>query len=452
MLQIIWSVLAFIVAVSILVTIHEFGHFYIARLLGVKVLRFSIGFGKTLYRHHFKSGLEFIIAAIPLGGYVKMLDEQEGHVSEKDLPFAFNRQPIWRRIAIILAGPVFNFLFAIVAYWLVFVIGVTEVKPVIGEVAPQSIAAQAGIQTKDQIFAIADTKTASWQDVRLELLTYLGEKTLLPITIIRNKTLQHRELDLTTWKVDDQLPEPLETLGISPYYPEVPLVINQVVADSPAETAGLQVGDKIIALEKEKINSVPELIDSISAHVDQEIQLTIERKGLEQTVKVWVEPKPHDITDGEAKGKIGVQFDVPKWPEDMLFKQRYSVFSAWKPAIHKTWEMTALSFTLLGKMLVGEISIKSISGPVGIAEGAGYSAQLGLVAFLTFLALVSISLAIVNILPIPVLDGGHLLYCLFELVFRKSVSEKVQMIATRVGLFFLLTLMIFALYNDIARW
>lgn len=450
MLQIIWAVLAFIIAVSILVTVHEFGHFYVARLVGVKVLRFSIGFGKSLYRHQFKSGLEFIIAAIPLGGYVKMLDEREDSVAEEDLPYAFNRQSVWRRIAIILAGPLFNILFAIVAYWIIFVIGTADVKPVIGEIAPQSIAAQAGLEINDQFLNVAGNLTESWQDVRLALLTHLGEKKELPITVIRAGQTRQHQLNLNTWQVDEQMPRPLQALGITPYYPFVPLIITKVLPESSARKAGLRVNDKIVAVNNEKMHNVLVLIDTISNNADKKIKLTIERENQQQSIPVFVEP----ISDPAAsvKGRIGVQFAAPEWPDTMLLKQHYSLITAWRPALHKTWEMTALSFTLLGKMIVGEISVKNISGPVGIAQGAGYSAQLGITPFLTFLALVSISLAIINILPIPVLDGGHLLYCLFELVFRKSVSEKVQLVATRVGLVFLLTLMIFAVYNDIARW
>jgi regulator of sigma E protease len=450
MMQILWSLLAFIIAVSILVTVHEFGHFYVARLVGVKVLRFSIGFGKALYRRQCKSGVEFIIAAVPLGGYVKMLDEREGDVIPADLPYAFNRQSVWRRMAIILAGPLFNILFAILAYWLILIIGDIALKPVIGEIAPHSIAAQAGLQSNDEFVGIAQASTPSWEAVRLQLLTHLGEKKTLSVKVMRDGQAKQLHLNLTDWQVDQQMPRPLETLGITPYYPPMPFIITKVMPGSAAAEAGLQAGDKIITLNEQTFTQLPALIDTISEQVNQVIRLTIERDGMQQSLPVRVDP----VADpgSFAKGRIGIQFESPAWPESMLVTQRYSLMAACLPALQKTWDMTALSFALLGKMVVGEISVKSVSGPIGIAQGAGYSASLGVAPFLTFLALVSISLAIINILPIPLLDGGHFAYCLFELVFRRPVSEKVQWVATRLGLVFLLTLMVVAFYNDIARW
>lgn len=350
MIQAIWALVAFVIAVSVLVTVHEFGHFYVARLVGVKVLRFSIGFGKALYRRQCQSGLEFVIAAVPLGGYVKMLDERESHVAERELPYAFNRQSVWRRIAIILAGPLFNILFAVLAYWLIFVIGTTSIKPMIGEIVPQSIAAQAGLRVHDQFIRIADDATPSWQAVRLQLLMHLGEDKHLPMAVMRDGQQKQYLLDLTGWQVDEHEPRPLQALGIVPYYPKLPLVITKVGDGTSAEKAGLLAGDKIIAINQKKIEKLPRLIETISDNVGKTIDLTVERNGQQQWVAVYVKP----VSDTFIKGRIGVQFDVPKWPDNLLLKHRYSLLSAWGPALQKTWDMTALSFVLLGKMVVGE--------------------------------------------------------------------------------------------------
>lgn len=450
MLSVLWTIGLFLFAIMVLVTVHEFGHFIVARGFKVKVLRFSVGFGKKLGSFYDKKGTEYVIAAIPLGGYVKMLDEREGPVKPEEIPFAFNRKSPLVRIAIVCAGPLFNFLFAIFAYWLMFVIGFTTYAPLIGNVEPHSIAYNAGIQPGFEIIAINNEKIDDWQDVRLALLSYLGDSAKVTFTL-KSRTSAHIEnktVDLSNWHMDDEL-QLLKSVGIHAYIPAIPLIIQKVIEDSPASRAGLHPEDELLAINSKPLSDWKQMVEYVADRPHQEIQLTVRRN--QQNILIPIQIGQVEV-NGKARGFLGVQSMIPNWPADLIRKKHYSPLKAWIPAVEKTWEMTSLSFQFLGKMLTGELSVNNMSGPIGIAEGAHYSASLGIAYFMSFLALISISLAVINILPIPILDGGHLMYYLYELITKKPVSEKVQAIATQIGIFLLLAVMILAFYNDITRW
>ncbi|MCF7981989.1 MAG: sigma E protease regulator RseP [Pseudomonadales bacterium] len=448
---IIQIVLATIVTLGILVTIHEFGHFWVARRCGIKVLRFSVGFGPALYKWRDRHGTEFMLAAIPLGGYVKMLDEREGDVAPEEAPYAFNRQSVGKRIAVVVAGPLANFLFAIFAYWILFVMGVNTVVPVIGDIVPDSMADHAGLQTGQEIIAVGDVKTPTWQAINIQLLNYIGNSGELVLTTrdLRSDSKQSARLLLDGWLSGVEQPDPLQGLGIKPYVPPIPAVIGQVLAESAGERAGLKAEDKILSLQGESIQDWQAFVAQIKSHPQQPVELEIERNGLIQRLSVT--PDSRLLENNETIGYLGVGAQAFEWPAELQREINYSVFSAWLPAVEKTWNMSVLTLVSLKKMLIGMISIKNLSGPITIAKVAGASVDKGIEPFLNFLAYLSISLGLINILPIPVLDGGHLMYYLVELVRGKPVSEKVQMMGLRIGMSIIMALMLLALYNDLAR-
>ena len=450
-MNIIQIVLATLVTLGILVTIHEYGHFWVARRCGVKVLRFSVGFGRALYSWRDRHGTEFVLAAIPLGGYVKMLDEREGDVAPEDAKYAFNRQSVGKRIAVVVAGPLANFLFAIVAYWLLFVVGVNTVVPVIGDVKPDSMAARAGLQKGQEITAVGDVKTPTWQAINIQLLGYIGDsgELLLTTRALNGEIEQRSTLLLDNWLRGVEQPDPLEDMGVKPYVPPIPPIVGQVLEQSAGERAGLKAQDKITTLDGDAIDEWQTFVAKIKAHPQQPVLLGVERDN--QSLLITVTPDAKQLETGEVVGYLGVGAKAFEWPAEMRRDIKYSVFSAWAPALGRTWEMSALTLASLKKMLVGMISIKNLSGPITIAKVAGASVDKGIEPFLNFLAYLSISLGLINILPIPVLDGGHLMYYLVELVRGRPVSEKVQMMGLRIGMSIIMALMLLALYNDLAR-
>ncbi len=449
-MSILVSLLAFLVAISILIAVHEFGHFWVARRLGVKVLRYSIGFGKPLFRRTLREDeTEFVIAALPLGGYVKMLDEREGPVSPEERHRAFNRQALWRRFAIVFAGPAFNFLFAILAYWLMFVVGVSGVKPMVGEVTPGSPAALAGLQPEEVIVAVGGRPTPVWDVVIQELVNGIVDGRKVPITV-QTPEGTTTELQLDLGQVDGKLEpgELFDRVGFHPWSPPIAPVVGQVVPDSPAARAGLQKGDRILAADDRAIDDWRELVDHVRARPDQTIVLQVERNG--QRIDVVLHTAARDI-DGETIGWMGIGPAAVALPESMRVEYRYGPLAAVGRSLDKTWRDTLLTLKMFGKILTGEASVRNLSGPINIAVYAGVSASAGFARFMEFLAIVSLGLGIINLFPIPVLDGGHLMFYLVEMVTRRPVSEAVQEMATRIGLAILLALMLFVFYNDIAR-
>ena len=446
----IWNLLSFVVALGVLITVHEFGHFWVARKNGVLVKRFSIGFGKALLSWRDKQGTEFVIAAIPLGGYVRMLDERVDPVLPQFKDLAFNHKTVWQRMAIIAAGPAANFIFALFALWLMYILGVQTMRPLVDEVAPQSIAAQAGMQAQQQIIAVNQHKATDASSVNLLLVEQLGRDTIT-LGLLDVATQQQGSVTLNTadWQFDPEQQTVFDSLGLVLARPQVLTEIAAVAPDSAAQRAGLLVNDKILAIDDTQINDWQQLQQLISNAPEQQLSLQILRDGRQLTLQVT--PERVMAADGFSSGVLGISPKVSDWPEGVLYTQRYGVVDAMAAGAAHTWQLTRLSFAMIGKLLTGDVSVKHLSGPISIAQGAGTTASIGLVAFLSFLALISVNLAVINLLPLPVLDGGHLMYMLLELIRGKPVSEKTQEIGFRFGAMILLMLMGIALLNDISR-
>jgi regulator of sigma E protease len=450
MLNIIISIIGVLVTILLVVGVHELGHFLVAKWSGVKVLRFSIGFGKSLCTWHDKSGTEYVLAAIPLGGYVKMLDESEENVPESEKHLSFNRQPIYKKAAIIAAGPFFNLLFAFVIYWALFMIGFTSVAPVIGKVIPHSVAAEAGIQPQEEILRVDDQFTNSWMSVIVNILSRAGETSTLKMELRKLNTDITKEysLNLTNWHMDSLRPDPLASIGIETYEPFIPNVIGKVVPDSPAEKSGLQKGDEIIAVNNKPITDWISLVDSFTNHPSEVLSFKLKRNN--QTIILPITIGASHNIFWQARGYLGMS-PAFEWPKNLLRTNKYGPITALTHAWQDVKLFTNMNFIVFGKMVTGKISLESLGGPITIFESAGSALNNGILPFLSFLAFLSISIGIINIIPIPGLDGGHLLFQLIEFVIRRPISQNAQMLLYRFGLIALFLLMAQALVNDILR-
>ena len=455
MIDFLWNTASFIVALGVLVTIHEYGHFWVARKLGVKVLRFSIGFGKSLWRKTATDGTEYVIAAIPLGGYVKMLDEREGEVADDEKRQAFNRQPVTSRIAIVIAGPLANFLLAIFVYWWMFVLGVPALKPFLGEIPELSIAAEAGLKSGDEIISIDGKAVGNWREVNLAVIRRMGETDEITISVRHDdeSIIRQHSMKLINWKIDPVQPDALKSLGIAPWLPDYPPVLGEVLLDEAAASSGLMQADKIVSINNQPMDHWTDIVEMVSAQPNSHLQMVIERGG--EQIDLDVLTGSRDL-QGIQQGYLGVaRPELSDYQQSridkMRYLQQYSFIDAIGQGINKTWEITLLSFRLIGKIFNGEVSPKNLSGPITIAQGAGAYASYGFVFFLGFLGMISVNLCIINLLPIPVLDGGHLMYYVFELIRGKPIPESVQEIGYRVGLVLVLSLMVFSIVNDIGR-
>jgi regulator of sigma E protease len=445
------SIIAFAAAVSILVGFHELGHYWVAKRLGVKVLKFSVGFGKALWKRKAGAdGTEYVLAAIPLGGYVKMLDEREGSVKPDDLPRAFNRQHVTTRIAIVAAGPLANFLLAIVAYWLMFMLGVTGIKPVVGHITPGTVAAHAGLKSGDQIVAANNERTPTWEAANLAIIDQALKQGEVTLTVRdpRGGTRQ-RVLDVRDPRQVLNAGNLLKTLGITPWQPTIAPVLGKLTADGAARQSGLRPGDRIISANGRVITQWQDWVNFVRAHPNESASLVIKRGGDRMRVNLHTDVVRED---GRRIGRIGAYPHVNQARLDaMQVEVRYNPVSAFGMAIGKTWDFSALTVRILWKLIMGEASLRNVSGPITIAEYAGVSAVLGLSAFLGALAVFSISIGVLNLLPVPMLDGGHLLYYFIELVKGSPVSETAEAVGQRIGLAVLAGLMALAFYNDFAR-
>ncbi|RKP54659.1 RIP metalloprotease RseP [Pararobbsia silviterrae] len=448
------AVLAFAVAIGILVVAHEYGHYAVARLCGVKVLRFSIGFGKPIATWRGKSGTEWSIGPLPLGGYVKMLDERESDepIPAEDLPHAFNRKSVARRFAIVAAGPIANFLLAIVLFAGLYATGVSEPVPMLGVPAAGTVAARAGFAGGETVVAVRDAEAGgehavrSWTELRWKLVdAALAHKPIVLRATMGNRTFDY-PVDLShvqATEVDDNL---LDRIGFTPGGAKA--VVASVEPGSPAAAAGLREGDRLVGIDDAKVVDVNDFITRVQSRAGQTLTLAIERDGKVETVPVFAKPTSIDV-DGQAKtvGRIGAALGAQMPMVDV----RYGPIDAVTLGVRRTWDISAFSVRMFGKMIVGEASLKNLSGPVTIADYAGKSASLGLASFVSFLALISISLGVLNLLPIPILDGGHLLYYSVEAVTGKAVPERWQLVFQRAGIVCILVLSAIALFNDLAR-
>lgn len=451
MFDLIQTLLATLVALGVLVTIHEWGHFWVARRCGVKVLRFSVGFGKPLYVTTDRHGTEFAVAAIPLGGYVRMLDEREADVPDALKSQAFNNKALWQRIAIVAAGPVVNLLFAVLAYWLIFLMGVNVVKPVIGSIKPDTPAAQVEVPVDYEVVAVNGRATYSWEDVNLGLAAMIGESGLVELRLkhVERDDLQKVDVPLTDWRVNVEQESPLRAFGIEPWQPAVPAVIGRVIDGGRAADAGLLAGDKIVSVNNQPVENWLSFVALVQAAPEQPLSLLLERE--QQVSKLVLTPAARALAGGGVQGYVGAAVATVNWPENQLREHRYGLFDGLLQAFIKTGQMISLTLDSIWKMIEGVISVKNLSGPITIAKVAGASAASGLEAFVSFLAYLSISLGVLNLLPIPMLDGGHLLYYFIEAVRGRPVSEKVQMLGLKLGMAVLFSLMAVALFNDVAR-
>ncbi|WOE80760.1 sigma E protease regulator RseP [Pseudomonas protegens] len=445
-----YMIVGTLVALGVLVTFHEFGHFWVARRCGVKVLRFSVGFGMPLLRWHDRRGTEFVIAAIPLGGYVKMLDEREGEVALDELDQSFNRKSVRQRIAIVAAGPIANFLLALVFFWALAMLGSQQVRPVIGGVEAGSIAAKAGLGAGEEIVAIDGEPTSGWAAVNLQLVRRLGESGTLQVQVREQGATvdSSRQLVLDKWLKGADEPDPIRSLGIRPWRPALPPVLAELDPKGPAQAAGLKTGDRLLALDGQSLNDWQQVVDWVRVHPDTKIVLQVERDGAQIDVPVTLASR------GENKapnGYLGAGVKAVDWPAQMLREVSYGPLEAIGEGARRTWTMSVLTLESLKKMLFGELSVKNLSGPITIAKVAGASAQSGVADFLNFLAYLSISLGVLNLLPIPVLDGGHLLFYLIEWARGRPLSDRVQGWGIQIGISLVVGVMLLALVNDLGR-
>ncbi|MCW9088830.1 MAG: RIP metalloprotease RseP [Gammaproteobacteria bacterium] len=450
MINILLTILSLLVALSLLIAVHELGHFLVARWSGVKVLRFSIGFGKPLWQRRFGADqTEFTLASIPLGGYVKMLDEREGEVADEELHRAFNRQPLSKRTAVVMAGPLFNFIFAIFAYWLMFVVGVSGIKPLLGEIEAGTIAYEAGLRGGQEILTVDGKETPTWQSAVEAIMPKMMLNETVNLTVFDGGITLEKQLVFSGIAAESKPQELFDKLGLKVYQPPIEPIIGEVLSGSVADRAGVVAGDRVITAAGRAITTWQQLVEIISEHPGKRLELVVEREGAE--VVIALRPESIDSADGPV-GRIGAAVNVdPLIYQSLQSEMRYGAVPAVAAALGRTWEMSTLTLKMIGEMIMGRASVENLSGPIGIAQYAKQSASAGFSQFLKFLGLISVSLGVLNLLPIPVLDGGHLLYYAIEAIRGRPVSEQFEAMGQRVGLAVILVLMIVAVYNDLLR-
>ncbi|MDZ3996219.1 RIP metalloprotease RseP [Pseudomonas sp. Teo4] len=445
-----YMIIGTLVALGVLVTFHEFGHFWVARRCGVKVLRFSVGFGTPLVRWHDRHGTEFVVAAIPLGGYVKMLDEREGEVPPALIEQSFNRKTVRQRIAIVAAGPIANFLLAIFFFWVLAMLGTQQVRPVIGAVESGSLAASAGLVAGQEIVSVDGKPTNGWSAVNLQLVRRLGETGTLQVGVRDDGATVERQhaIKLDGWLKGADEPDPIQSLGLRPWRPAISPILAEIDPKGPAAAAGLKNGDKLLALDGVALGDWQQVVDTVRARPEAKVVLRVERDGAALDVPVTLALRGEGKASG---GYLGAGVKAAEWPANMLREVSYGPLEAVGEGLSRTWNMSVLTLESLKKMLFGELSVKNLSGPITIAKVAGASAQSGVGDFLNFLAYLSISLGVLNLLPIPVLDGGHLLFYLVEWARGRPLSDRVQGWGVQIGISLVIGVMLLALINDLGR-
>jgi len=446
-MDILLQITAFLITVLVLVSIHEAGHFWVARMLNIKVLCFSIGFGKPIWRRVAKNGIEYIVGVLPLGGYVKLLDEREGEVTDADKPFAFNRQTLWKRFLVVAAGPVTNIVFAIFAFWLMYAIGFETMRPIVGKILPDSPVAIAGLPANAEITAIDGKSIKNWQDIALTVIKRMGGEGDMTITTKKNKSYV---VDVGKWRVNDLNPEPLRSLGLLPFSPPVKPLLEMVEENSAAEKAGFKAGDTILAVDNKAIENWSELAYFLQKHPDASVNITIDREGKQLQIPVTIGSR-FVLSGWRHVGRLGVKVKTPEMPDEMKMQMKYSLGGAFVKGSQETFGFFTFNFIVLKKMVAGEISLRSLGGPITIFKTADRAFKQGFISFLSFLALISVMLAFVNVIPVPGLDGGHLLYFLIEFIIRRPLSLAMEVLTMRLGMVALLLLMLAATMNDILR-
>ena len=471
--SVLFTIIVTLIAIGILVAVHEAGHFFVARWCQVKVLRFSVGFGKPIWRRLGKDGTEYVIASLPLGGYVRMLDTRNDQVTAAQLPYAFDQQSVYKRIAIVAAGPVINLLFAALLYGLVHLAGVSQLLPVIGSVEPDSVAAQEGMQSTQQVVAIDGVETKSWQQVHVQLLQHLGATGSVEVTVqpLNEKVLQQQaatpveqrgaqhlvvngaqrtyHLPIENWLADDLETTPVQQLGWQVWRPQVPVRLDRIVEGGAAQQAGLQIGDLITHINNEPVPDYVVFVKTVQNSPGGFVDLRVERDGLVFERGLRLQSK--ELADGRLIGLIGVGVMNLHWPDSLMYIPDLSVFEALAAGVGQVGDMIDLTLNTLRSMLFGKLSVEHLSGPISIAQVASSSAAMGWVSFVTFMAYLSVSLGVLNLLPVPMLDGGHLMYYLIEMVTGKPVPDRVQQVGLRVGMALVLSIMFIAVFNDLAR-
>ncbi|PVX42751.1 site-2 protease [Pasteurella langaaensis DSM 22999] len=437
-----WSLISFVIVIGVLVSVHEYGHFWAARKCGVKVHRFSIGFGKVLWKRTDKLGTEFAVSAIPLGGYVKMLDERNEEVPPELKSRSFNSKSVLQRAFIIAAGPLANFLFAIVAYWVIFVVGMPSLKTVVAEVTPNSIAAAAELEPNTQILAVDGVETPDWESINMALAAKLGDEHLtLTVTPFGEHRTQDKILDIRHWSFDPEKESSFRSLGIQPVTSKIKNILSNVVAGSAADRAGLKIGDELLRVNGEEVKWQT-LIDKIQQGKPLKLQVKRQNEILDLTLQ----PEMKD-----NRYFAGISPTAEPVNEIYRTELKYGILDALWKGVEKTGQLSLLTVKVIGKLFTGDLSLTNLSGPISIAKGAGVSSSIGFVYFLSFMALISVNLGIMNLFPLPVLDGGHLVFLAAEGIKGKPVSERVQDWCYRIGAALLLTLTVFALFNDFLR-
>lgn len=447
-MSLIFTIFAAIFAIFVVVIVHELGHLLVAKAVGVKVERFSIGFGKVLFSIRGKE-TEYVVSLLPLGGYVKMLGEGDDNIPPDQLHRAYDKKPVLSRMAIVLAGPITNFITAIIVLWALILPGVTHVKPIIGQVTPQSIAAKGGLKSGDQIIKVGKHNTYSWQQVMMAIVMRVGEKGILDVKVKRKPDVQSlHQLNLNQWELDPRKPDILGSLGLTPYFPKVPPVISQIQSGSPAAKAGLQAGDLILSIDNQPVDDWMKISKDIKKRPDQKIQIRVKRnsKIILLTAKTGVRTKKD-----KSEGYLGVAVKIPSWPKEMLYQVNYTFFTAWPEATARVWQLTKFNGIVLYRIIAGKISPKTLGGPVSIFQMAGQASNAGWVIYFGFVAFISVTLGFVNLLPIPGLDGGHFLFLLIEGVIRRPLPLAIQYFLIRVGILLLILLIVYATFNDVLR-